>query len=96
MTTRENCDDPDLLYAKQMVIDAVCETQTAKREDGRFPDYATLNEITSYTRMEASEVLKVLRGLYKGNRIVHRSTVNGIHMFGVKESNEHNSKIVIL
>lgn len=87
MTTKGSCDDPDLSLARQMVIDAICETQTAKREDRRFPDYATLNEIANYTRMEASEILTVLRGLYKENRIVHRSTVNGIHMFGIKESN---------
>ena len=40
-----SCDDTDLSHARQMVIDAICETQTAKREDRHFPDYATLNEI---------------------------------------------------
>lgn len=87
MMKSDNCNEAELSFAKQIVLDAVLESQSLKREDGKMPDYATLNEIATYTHMEAPEALKVLRGLYKEGRIVYRSTVNGTHMFGIKENN---------
>lgn len=87
MMKSDTCNESELSLAKQTVFEAVLETQALKREDGKMPDYATLNELAGYTLIEESEILKVLRGLYKDGKIVYRSTVNGIHMFGIKESN---------
>lgn len=77
---KECCSD-----AEHMVVDAVREIQAAKRDDRRVPDYATLDEITSYAHIGRDEVLRILRGLFKGGRIEYRRTVNGTLMFGTKD-----------
>lgn len=78
---KECCSD-----AERMIMDAVTEIQAAKRDDRRVPDYATLDEIVSYSHIERDEVLRILRSLYKGGCVEHRRTVNGILMFGIKET----------
>ena len=71
--------------SERAIMDAVKEVQAEKREEHRVPDYATLDEITSYAHMERDEVLRILRGLYKSGRIEYRRTVNGTLMFGTKD-----------
>ena len=71
--------------SERAIMDAVKEVQAAKRDDRRVPDYATLDEITSYAHMGRDEVLRILRGLFKSERIEYRRTVNGTLMFGTKD-----------
>lgn len=72
----------ELTPIQQIAYDAVAEIQDMKRDGGKAPDYATINEVVNYMR---EELLEALRGLYKQGVIEFHKNINGIPMFGIKE-----------
>lgn len=73
---------------KDEVLDALAEIQGIKRDTGRVPAFAFLDEMANFLRpeypgLDADALLPSLRTLYREKRIEHHRTVNDLPMFGV-------------
>lgn len=66
---------------EKIVYDTVMEIQRIKADNKELPDFATQREIYNSFKVE---ILTALRSLYLNGLIVHRHTVNGENMFGIK------------
>lgn len=71
------------------VIEALAEMQGMKRDSGRFPDFAMLDELVNFLRpefpgLQPSQVLESLRRLYRAGMVEHHRTVNGHLMLGAR------------
>lgn len=67
---------------EQVTLDALAEVQRFRKDAGKEPSFATMDEIINSLR---TEILESLRKLYCEGKVEFHKTVNGIPMFGVKE-----------
>ena len=66
---------------QQIAYDTIQEIQQAKRDAGKFPDRASMTEISNSIMVELKEAINTLA--LSGVLEWHK-TVNGVPMFGIK------------
>ncbi len=77
---------------ERMVFETIAEIQGSKRESGRFPDYAMMEEVLNSLRPKLGprfdslkeEAVGALRKLCREKRIEYHLTINKLLMFGIK------------
>lgn len=67
---------------EQVTIEALSEVQQFRKDAGKEPSFATMDEILNSLK---AEILEALRSLYKQGKVEFHKNVNGVPMFGVKE-----------
>ena len=67
---------------EQVTYDALKEVHQFRKDAGKEPSFATMDEIINSLK---TEILEALRRLYREGKVEFHKTVNGIPMFGVKE-----------
>ena len=67
---------------EQVTIEALSEVQQLRKDAGKEPSFATMDDIITSLK---SEILEALRNLYREGKVEFHKTVNGVPMFGVKE-----------
>ena len=68
--------------SEQVTIEALSEVQQFRKDAGKEPAFATMDEILNSLR---AEILESLSKLYREGKVEFHKTVNGVPMFGVKE-----------